>query len=1110
LAVSAHDDRLHFTWQPSADSAGDLAGYRVFFNSAAEGDALSAEQNAFEVSGLSPATAYPFRICALDHDGNQSAGAALTGITLLENPLGLSADAHSGAVDLVWQGVQPAGYVKHYRVYVSQSAFFTVAGMSPVFATGATSARVAGLTDHTPYWFAVTTVNLAGGERLSVAPVSATPLQDTQGPEITSVRVGETPLAAGHRFERSATITVAATDPAGVSRVTFSLDGVVFAVAYTPPYSGHISVASIEDGNHIVSVTTQDTLGNATTLEFPIQIVMAPPEAPRITHPLGGAVTSQPAVTVSGRAEKDTAVRLYLNGAPHGSPAAVDLQGHFNIRAALVEGENRLRAAAENRAGIGPTSPEVCVTLDTALPRSPLGLSAQARAGGVVRLAWQMPSQETAAGYTVYRSAQPFAAVASAEKVNAQPITALVFDDLAPEDGTWYYRVAAVDAAANQSPPSNQAAAVSDGTPPRALAIHYAPQGKVDPDTGAMAPGKVLVDLTVSEALQAAPFLSITPERGLPLAVDLTQATETRYTGAFTIFESTPTATAYAVFSARDRAGNRGTEIDAGASIAIDTEGPAVIRLSLVPSEPIKNDVDDPVTVTLDLGLNEPLKVDTLPLIECRLSGAGRPLLPVASLREIALQPGDSQSWQAAVALPADAGLGAPETLTFTYEGYDQLENRSDRIACQNRFQIYQGGLPPLSPPEGVSATALAGGRIRLAWQAVDGAAGYQLYRQAPGEDVLTAYLRCDGVLEWIDDPGGEGLFRYAVTSIREENGETTESIPSTPPVEVWADATRPEAPFDLVLELSAQGVRAAWQAPAGTEPLTYRLYRSDAATITTVADLSPVMTGITQPATMDSRPSLTEHTYAVTAVDVAGNESEPSDSAFLNAGLLPVATLAVVQTDSEWPVVSWTHPGGDVAGYDISMGGPGDGLKLNTALLTASSYIDTGFNDDERVYTLVAVDANGAQSLGRSLSLPLLRASLGAEVRLKCGVMNSLVYRVENRSAAAATQVRLKVALGGREHLSERFAVDAGAAVAIPVTVGGYGDLSDSEALVTTLEITPHKGESVRIVRTAEISVDDGALVLQILNDPLTRGGAGQVRFALSNTGDAAIEIVT
>ena len=1110
LAVNAHDDRLRFTWQPSADSAGDLAGYRVFFNAAAEGEALSAEQTAFEIGGLNPATAYPFRICAVDHDGNQSAGASLTGITLLENPPGLSADAHSGCVDLVWQAVQPAAYVKHYRVYVSQSAFATVAGMRPVFATGATSARVAGLTDHTPYWFAVTTVNLTGGERLSVVPVSATPLADAEGPQISSVRVGETLLAAGHRFERSAIITVAATDPAGVSRVTFSIDGVVFATAYNAPYSGFLDIAPIEDGSHTVSIAAHDTLGNSTTLEFPIQIVMAPPEAPRITQPLGGAVTSQPAMTVSGRAEKGATVRLYLNAAPHGSPIAVDVQGHFNIRATLVEGENRLWAAAENRAGIGPASPEVRVTLDTTLPRSPLGLSAQARAGGEVRLAWQMPPQERAAGFVVYRSAGTFAAVAAAEKVTAQPITATIFDDLPPQDGTWYYRVVAVDAALNQGAPSNEAVAVSDGTPPRALAIHYAPQGKVDSVSGAMAPGRVLVDLTVSEALQAAPFLSITPEGGLPVAVDLTQADETRYTGVFTIFESTPTATAYAVFSARDRAGNRGTEIDDGASIAIDTDGPDVIRLSLAPPEPIKNDPDNPVIISLDIGLNEALEAGTLPLIECRLSGEGRPPLSVTAPSEIAPRPGERQCWQARVALPADAGLEAPETLVVTYQGRDALENLGDRILCQNRFQIYQGGLPPLSPPEGVVATALPGGRIRLNWQAVEDAAGYQIYRQAPGENALAACLRCDEVLEWVDDPGQEGLFRYAIASVRQVNGETAESAMSAPSVEALADATPPEAPWDLALELTAQGVRAAWQAPAGTEPLTYRLYRSDLAAITTVADLSPVITGITQPATVDSRPSPTAHSYVATAVDAAGNESAPSNSAYLNAGLLPVATLDVVQTDNAAPVVSWTHPGGGAVGFDLFLGAPDGGIRLNPALLTGAAFTDTGWSGDARAYTLVAVDANNARSLGRTVNLPLLETSLGAAARLQRGVMNRLVYAVENRSAEAVANVRLKTILAGREHLSETFAVAPGAVVHVPVTVGGYGELRDSEDLLTTLEITPHEGETVRIARTSEIPVDDGALVLQVLTDAFTRGGTGEVRFALTNTGDSAIEIVT
>ena len=58
--------------------------------------------------------------------------------------------------------------------------------------------------------------------------------------------------------------------------------------------------------------------------------------------------------------------------------------------------------------------------------------------------------------------------------------------------------------------------AVSDSTAPRVVSIDYNPQGPYDPVGGRMAPATVDVVLTVNEALQATPYLSIVPARRNP------------------------------------------------------------------------------------------------------------------------------------------------------------------------------------------------------------------------------------------------------------------------------------------------------------------------------------------------------------------------------------------------------------------------------------------------------------------------------------------------------------------------------------------------------------------------------------------------------------------
>jgi len=119
----------------------------------------------------------------------------------------------------------------------------------------------------------------------------------------------------------------------------------------------------------------------------------------------------------------------------------------------------------------------------------------------------------------------------------------------------------------------------------------------------------------------------------------------------------------------------------------------------------------------------------------------------------------------------------------------------------------------------------------------------------------------------------------------------------------------------------------------------------------------------------VDSNPSPSDHAYVVTAMDGAGNESAPSNSFYLNFELLPVSSLQVVRTDNDPPQVSWTHPGGGIAGYDIYLGDKDDGVKLNSERLTTLSYTDTGYSDDERTYTVIAVDDSQGQKPVRNLA---------------------------------------------------------------------------------------------------------------------------------------------
>ena len=1105
LKAQSFANKLIFTWDGSADLHGDLAGYHIAF---AGGDVLTlaAGTHEYTQNNLNAASGYSFKVISYDNDNNQSGGQTITGVTLLANPVNLTAEVHSGYVDLNWDGVEPAQYVAHYVIYASESDFSSVAGMTPTLTPAIPSAKVAGLTNGVTYYFAVATVNLSDGMNPVVAAISATPEADSLGPDISNIKIDDQPLADGATVTKPVTFSCEAQDPAGVSRVVFSIDSILVRTDYSAPYTGFWNVVAAEDGAYTLTIEAYDTLGNVTTQNYSLNVALAAPGAPQITQPAGGSITNQATITVSGRAEKFSEVTLYNNDADTGLTLAVDASGNFSTSLTLAEGQNRLQAAAGNRAGLGPKSAEVLVTLDTTLPVSPSNLAARAKAEGAVRLTWTAPDDTEVAGYNLYRASSPFTTPQGAGKINPDLIQNTTFDDLPPSDGTWYYRVSTVDAAANESGLSAEAAARADGTAPKATAIDYSPQGAFDAATGTMAPGTVNVVLTVSEPLQSDPYLSIAPDGGIPLAVQLSRDTDTSYGGFFVISDSTPGGTAYAIFSARDAVGNRGTDIESGSTIQIDTDGPSVTRLAVTPPAPMANEEHSPVSVTVILGLDEQIKSNEIPQLSYRLSGAGRDVIAIDSLTELAVHPGDVQTWQAQFDLPADAGLAAAETFYFIYQGRDALYNAGDRIQAPNIFQVYQGELPPLAAPLEFKGQALPGGKIRLTWLAVEQAAGYQLYRKAPGESELTAYARLDAVQAFEDAPALDGAYTYAVASIRQENDQEAVSGLSSQVV-VNSDAQAPGAPSDLALELVANGIKVTWQPPPFTEDIKYALYRADQE-IFSADGLAPLAADIGQTLVVDPTPSLAEHWYAVTAVDGAGNESPPSNADYLNIQLLPVSGISVVQTDDQPPAVSWTHPGGDIAGYDIYLGDAP--VKLNPELLTGLSYTDTGYSGDERLYTIVARDTSLAESLGRSLTLPVLQAVLSDGSRIERGIMNRLEYAVSNVSASRVDNIRLKVLVGTHDHTSEPFDLDPGTSRTIPVVVGGYDDLPEMTTLATTIEVTPQTNETVQIIRSSQIEVADGMLRLQILNEEFTRAGAGQVQFVLENTGQEQIEIVT
>lgn len=962
--------------------------------------------------------------------------------------------------------------------------------------------------EHTIRVVATDTAGRVAEHSAAVTVARTPPVPDAEGPVLTNIKVDGALLSNGITLQRNAVITLSASDRSGITKIELLLGEAMLGTALSQGggnYSANFDLNAIANGLYTLSLRAQDSLGNVSVATYQIVVEHVAPSVPVLSQPVNGLTTRAASVSVLGQAQSGSTVQLMVNGIPVGNPIFANGEGAFSGTVALTPGVNQLQATASNSYGSSAASPAVVVTLDTTVPASPTNLTAISQVAGKVRLTWSRSTDSSTIGYQVYRAANAFENVNEALRVSAATLTGTVFEDIPPQDGVWNYRVVAVNASGTLSLPSNTVQITADSTAPRALSIVYSALGKMDPGTGRIGQGRVDLVLTVSESLQTQPYLALVPQAGIPIVVDLVPTGNATYAGSFLVDANTPSGIANALFSARDAVGNRGTDIDVGASLKIDTEGPALSGISLKPGAPIKNDTVQPIQATFTFS-KAPAGT---PEMRYSLSGPVRAPVTLNSLAKL-----DSATFQASFNLPTDAGMGNPEILSFAFQAKDDLDNVSNKVIAFNRFQVYRGELPPAGVPLGFSAIAQPGGKVKLAWQAVEDANSYQIYRQAPEEGALTALVRVSGTVH-LDQTPRDGTYRYAIASIRQTNGQESISGQSAP-VEVVASASAPGAPQNLILSLTGQGIYASWQPPLASTVDHYRLYRASGTSITSIEGLTPLKTNIKTPQSYDTNPSPTQGAYVVTAVDAAGNESAISNSAYLNASLLPVRNLRVEQLGNALPELSWTAPNSAVSGYLVYVGADSSKVKLTANPISGTSLTDTGYTVGERHYTVASVDANGVE-MPRTLLLPNVTAQIVSGLPIKRGIMNKLQVQVANVSGSALDGMRVVLRLPVnkegtqfRDHKSEEFSLTANQTRLLPIIVGGYVDLPGSAEAQVGIEIIPHEGELVHISRSQVVDVTEGSLVVGMTTDEFTRGGLGKLKLTIENTTDVDVELLT
>jgi fibronectin type 3 domain-containing protein len=311
----------------------------------------------------------------------------------------------------------------------------------------------------------------------------------------------------------------------------------------------------------------------------------------------------------------------------------------------------------------------------------------------------------------------------------------------------------------------------------------------------------------------------------------------------------------------------------------------------------------------------------------------------------------------------ADTTVADASSYSYTVSALDAVNHES---ALSQALIVTTPDVTKPTSPSGLTATAVAHtGKIDLSWAVASDNVGVDTYRiyRVPGPAGPIGTVNGADRSYADTTVTSATAYSYTVTAM---DAAGNESDPSSPATTTSADVTKPASPSGVTATAVARTaeIDLSWAAASDNVGVdTYRIYRVP-------GPAGPVGTvnGAVRSFADTTVTSATAYSYTVTAMDAAGNESDPSSPATATSADFrkptPPGNVAATAASESRIDLTWTAASDDVAvtGYRVYRNG--SSTPAATLPATARSYADTGLAAGTTVsYAVRAVDAAGNES---------------------------------------------------------------------------------------------------------------------------------------------------